>query len=118
MITNGSFRKVFIASIPTGPAIADTGSLEVSFPQIRVISATEGQSYIWLNSGSLEFVNRGWLKFYIQVTGQSYIESSSNDMLIGDTTGTVYTFSNAEKIVHSTGELRLLDASDNITNTF
>ena len=115
MITNGSFRKIYIASIPTGPAIADTGALEKSFPQIRVLSATEGQSYIWLNSGNLEFVNRGWLKFYMPVTGAASLESSSGDMLIGDTTGTVYTFTDASKIVHSSGELKLLDATDNVS---
>ena len=117
MITNASFKNICVVSIPTGPAIADTGSLEVSFPQIRVISATEGQSYVWLNSGSLEFVNRGWLKFYMPVTGQAYLELDSGNMVIGDTTGMVHTFTGATKIVHSSGELRLLDDGDNIIST-
>lgn len=69
MIT--TFRKLYIFGYPAGLTIGNTGSLEVTFPQIRVLSTTLGDTYMVVEEGEIKCYNQGWCKLTIPLVADA-----------------------------------------------
>ena len=110
MIEFAGCKKIKVFGYPYGPAIAHTGTLEVSQPDICIYESTAGQSYIAIEFNQLRFYNQGWLKLYLDVVDDTEIYFDGTDLIVTD--GTInYKFLTGSQIVFQDNDLTILNNS-------
>ena len=110
MIEFSGCKKIKVLGYPSGPAIANTGTLEVSQPDICIYESTAGQSYIAIESSQIRFYNQRWLKLYLDVIDDTEIYDDGTDLIVTDGT-TTYKFLGGSQIVFQDNDLTILNNS-------